>query len=184
MPIPGPRKPLFQPPVIQRGQPGWLQAMAREDLVVGEKQQPKEQDAGDAARPKPGEAGWLTAIAGYRYMQGSGETGMSSGERSSGRSSGQETQGNSWSQGSSGNSQKTAPEDSSKPVTGGKPRTACSQDWQQQSSMEMLASQAVSSQLLAMARSQSQVTDSGVTGAEADSVLPFDTQESCLHSDT
>ena len=93
MPEPGPRKPLFQPPVIQRGQPGWPQAIALEDSVeVAE--QPKEQEVGDAARPNPGEKGWLTAIA--EALEGSGDTRVSSGESSSGRCSVQETQGSSW----------------------------------------------------------------------------------------
>ena len=52
MPKPGARKPLFQAP-IARGQPGWLQAIARDITAV----------RAEVARPRAGEKGWLVSMA-------------------------------------------------------------------------------------------------------------------------
>jgi len=182
--MPGPpRKPCFQPPVarsnqeksVERGQPGWLEAIA-EDMEK------------NLEKPKAGEAGWLVSMAEdivrEQEFGACGDTVALSGEMSSKRSSREPSQASQdfRSSGSvaTGDSSSTL-----RPLSGSQlPSQSSSQKLSQSqdnsqpmssqpSSLDVLASQAVSSQLLALAEAESQVNlessrDVLVPGAEVD----------------
>jgi len=189
--MPGPpRKPCFQPPVArssqekppERGQPGWLEALAK-DL--------------ENEKPKAGEDGWLVSMAKdmEEELRPSGDTMISnSGDLSSRRSSqgasSQGSQGNSNRiGGSSGEtsgtlrnvsggqtssqtfSQKLSQSEdnkSSQSQTKVSQSEENSQPSSQPSSIDVLATQAVSSQLYALAAADSQASQNGSQDVSVD----------------
>ena len=163
-----PRKPLFQPPVA-RGQPGWLVNMAHQ--LAGEEPPPPElQD-----RPKAGEKGWLVSMA-EDMERGS----LSSGGEITQSQSGLHEEGEQLS-GKDGNIISTGLSTDSQNLESQKISQSQSQS-SLTSSLEVLASDTVSSQIKALLSSQEVISKEIKSSQTLDIVT--DTEQLLVTSDS
>ena len=163
-----PRKPLFQPPVA-RGQPGWLVNMAHQ--LAGEEPPPPElQD-----RPKAGEKGWLVSMA-EDMERGS----LSSGGEITQSQSGLHEEGEQLS-GKDGNIISTVLSTNSQNLESQKISQSQSQS-SLTSSLEVLASDTVSSQIKALLSSQEVISKEIKSSQTLDIVT--DTEQLLVTSDS